>query len=124
MQPSPHPEVQKNLRHNFIVNVLDASFFGGGMGFTSTVTILPLFLDTLTDSTTLIAMIGSLGLIGWQLPQLLTARRVARLPLYKPLTVRVSLHERLPFFPLAMLAMSVSIFSPALAVILTFVFFG
>src|SRR5688572_19152864 len=120
MQPPSNPEIQKNLRHNFTVNVLDASFFGGGMGFASTVTVLPLFLSKLTESTTLIALIGSIGLVGWRLPQLLTAKRVARLPLYKPLTVRVSLHERLPFFPLALLAMSVTILSPVLAVILTF----
>jgi MFS family permease len=122
MQPSSHPDVIKNLRHNFVVNVLDSTFFGGGMGFTSQAVILPLFLSTLTDSTTLIALIASVGQIGWQLPQILTARRVAALPQYKSLTLRISIHERVPFFPLAVMGLLVTRLSPGIAVALTFLF--
>ena len=92
-----HPEIQKHFRHNFIVNVIDGAFFGLAMGMASTVTVIPLFVATLTDSTTLIGFIASLHIIGWQLPQILTASRVARLKRYLPMVVWMSFNERWPF---------------------------
>jgi MFS family permease len=87
------------------VNLLDGGFFGFGIGFASFVTILPLFVSTLTDSAILIGLIPAIHAVGWQLPQLLTAHHVARQRRYKPMVVRMTIHERLPFFCLIFVAL-------------------
>lgn len=53
-------EIQKNLKHNLIVNLLDGGFFGFAMGFSSFVTILPLFVSTMTHSALLIGLIPAI----------------------------------------------------------------
>lgn len=114
-------EILKNLRHNFIVNVLDGAFFGAGLGFASFVTVIPLFVNSLTDSTTIIGLIAALHVIGWQLPQLFTARKVAGLRLYKPMVLRRTIEERWPFLGLAVVALLIPVVSNQTALALTFV---
>ena len=80
----------ENVRYNVTVNILDASVFGLALGLASNMTVLPLFIDTLTNNTALIGLIASIQMIGWQLPQILTAKRVARLGRYKPMAVVMS----------------------------------
>ncbi len=113
-------EINKNLRFNFIVNVLDGNFFGFALGFASFVTILPLFVSTMTDSAILIGLVSAIHSVGWQLPQLLTVDRVTRLSRYKPMVVLMTLHERLPFFGLAVVAWFMPSLGPKLALLLTF----
>ncbi|WP_392533593.1 MFS transporter [Nostoc sp. C117] len=98
-------EIQKDLRHNFTVNVIESGFFGLGSGFASFITILPLFVSTLTDSALLIGLIPAIPRLGWQLPQLLTADKVARLQAYKPTVMLLTIHQKLPFLGLAVVAL-------------------
>jgi MFS family permease len=114
-------QIRKDFRHNFTVNVLDGTFFGLGLGFASSVTVIPLFINSLTDSTTLIGLIASIHMIGWQLPQLLTSNRVAGLSLYRPMVMRMTIHERWPFFGLAVVALLIPLVAPAVALALTFI---
>jgi len=97
-------EIQKNLRFNFIVNLLDGGFFGFAMGFTSFVTIIPLFVNTFTSSAILIGLIPAIHSMGWQLPQLLIANRVSRLKRYKWMVLWMTIHERIPFIGLGIIA--------------------
>jgi MFS family permease len=97
-------DTRRDLRYNLIVNLTDGSFFGLGMGFASFVTILPLFVSSMTSSALLIGLIPAIHNIGWQLPQLLTAQSIARQKRIKPLVLWMTLHERLPFLFLAGLA--------------------
>jgi MFS family permease len=113
-------EIQQHVRHNFVVNVLDGTFFGFALGLASYVTILPLFVSTMTDSTLLIGMVASIQPIGWQLPQLLVALRVARLRRYKRMVLLASLHERWPYFGLALVAWLLPTVGPQIALLLTF----
>jgi len=69
----------KNLKHNFTVNLLDGGLFGFGLGFASFTTMIPLFVATLTSSATLIGLVPAIHNVGWQLPQLLMAKRIARM---------------------------------------------
>ncbi len=115
-------DIQKNVRFNFTVNVMDGAFFGLGLGFTSYITVIPLFVSTLTDSSVLIGLIAAMHMIGWQLPQLLTANRVSRLRRYKPMVVLMTLNERVPFFALTLVALALPGMSRSLALILTFTF--
>jgi MFS family permease len=118
-----HTEIQKNLKHNFIVNILDAAFFGAALGFASFVTVIPLFVNSLTNSTTIIGLIASLHIIGWQLPQLFTAGQVARLPIFRPMVIYRTLHERWPFLALAGVALLIPLINHSqVALALTFLF--
>jgi MFS family permease len=97
-------EIRKHLRHNVTVNMLDGVFFGLAMGLASFVTVIPLFVSTLTDSVLLIGLIPAIHAVGWQLPQLLTVNRIARLRRYKPMALLMTIHERLPFLGLMVAA--------------------
>jgi MFS family permease len=92
------------LRFNYIVNVLDGSFFGAALGFASFVTVIPLFVSNFTDSATLIGLIPAIHTVGWQLPQVITASKVTRLSRIKPMVLFMTVQERLPFLGLAVLA--------------------
>jgi MFS family permease len=113
---------RSQLRYNFVVNVLDGGFFGFGIGVASFVTVIPLFVATLTDSTVLIGLIASIHMLGWQVPQLFTAKRVARLRRYKPMVILLTLHERWPFFGLAFVSLALPVLGRELALVLTFLF--
>jgi MFS family permease len=115
------PEIQKHVRHNFTVNIIDAGFFGfAALGLASSVTILPLFLNSFGASEILIGIVGSIHTIGWQLPQLFTAGMVARLRRFKPMVMMLTIHERWPFFGLALVALLVPFLHPGLIVALAF----
>src|SRR5210317_1853811 len=95
---------RKHLRYNVTVNLLDGGFFGFALGFASFTTIIPLFVSQLTDSAILIGLAPAIHTIGWQLPQLFTANRIRRLSRYKPMTLAMTIHERLPFLGFTLLA--------------------
>jgi MFS family permease len=115
------PEIQNSLKRNFVVNLLDGAFFGLALGFTSFVTILPLFVSTLTSSATIIGLVPAFHNVGWQLPQLLTANKVARQKRIKPMVLRNTFHERFPFLGLAVIALLIPTIGVQTALILTFV---
>jgi MFS family permease len=115
-----HPEIRKHLRHNTIVNLLDGAFFGSALGFASFVTVLPLFVSSLTDSALLIGLIPAIHAMGWQLPQLFTANRLSQEKVYRPAVLKATIHERLPFIGLALLAWFSTSLDRRLALVLTF----
>ena len=101
----PHEQfIDKYFAFNFTVNVIDGGFFGLGIGFASFVSVIPLFVSSLTDSAVLIGLIPAIHTAFWQLPQLLMSKRVSRLRKYKPMVVRLTFHERAPFLGLALVA--------------------
>mgnify|MGYP005836383087 CR=1 FL=1 len=112
--------IQDHLLHNFIVNVLDGGFFGAALGFASFITVIPLFVSSLTDSAILIGLIPAFHTVGWHLPQILTANQVSRLRRFKPLLLVLTLNERLPFFGLAIVALASMSLSVKTTLILTF----
>lgn len=112
--------IRKNLRFNFLVGLFDGGAFGLGMGFGSFAAIIPLFVHHMTDSALLIGLVPAIHNMGWQLPQLLTARWIGRLPRYKPLTLAMTVHERLPFLGLAALAFILPGSTTPLVLTLTF----
>jgi MFS family permease len=108
----PFAAARPHLRHNFVVHTIDAGFFGLGLGFASFVTLMPLFIATLTDLPLAIGLIAVVHPLGWHLPQLLTAGRVAKLSRYLPMVLVMTSNERLPFFALAGLALVASELEP------------
>jgi MFS family permease len=108
------------LLFNFTVNVLDGGFFGLALGFASFGTVIPLFINTMAPAAILVGLIPAIHAMGWQLPQIFTIGMVSRQTHYKPLTLKMTLHERLPFLGMAVIAWFVKPLGPAVAVILIF----
>src|SRR5512138_2386914 len=95
---------RKHLRYNVTVNLLDGGFFGLALGFASFGTILPLFVASMTNSATLIGLVPAIHGTGWLLPQLFTASYTSRLRRYKRNVLLMTIHERVPFLGLALVA--------------------
>ncbi len=111
---------RKHLRHNVIFNLLDGSFFGFAMGFVSFSTILPLFVASLTNSATLIGLVPAIHGTGWLLPQIFTASHTARLRRYKRTVLLATIHERVPFLALAVVAFFLPKIGTQAGLIITF----
>ncbi len=119
------PDLREKLRHNTVVNLADGSLFGFGlMGLASYVTIVPLFLSYLTESTALIGFVATLFYMGWQVPQLFVSHYVAGLRRYKPMTLVMTLIERLPYFGLALVAFAIPTIGTDAALALTLLLLG
>ncbi|HWQ05527.1 MAG TPA: MFS transporter [Longilinea sp.] len=112
--------IQRNLKYNVIINLFDGVFFGFAIGFVSFTTFLPLFVATMTDSAILIGLVPAVHNMGWLLPQLFTSKTVARLKILKPYVLINTIHERLPFFFLALVAWLIPTIGPTIALVLTF----
>ena len=113
--------VRKHLKHNITVNLLDGAFFGFGWGFGSVGTIVTLFVSRMTHSAVLIGLIPAIHAVGWQLPQLFMANSVSRLRRYKPMVMWMTIHERLPFLGLALVAFCMAALGNKVALGLTFI---
>ncbi len=120
MVPAIEAYIQKHLRFNFMIGMFDGGFFGLGMGFASFAAIIPLFVSHLTHSALLIGLVPAIHNVGWQLPQLLTAGWIARVKRYKPLTLWMTIHERVPYLGLAILALYLPFTTARIALIITF----
>jgi MFS family permease len=112
--------IRKHLPYNVAINMADAAFFGAGWGFSSYGTIIPLFISGMTESAILIGLIPAINAVGWQLPQLLNANQVSRLRQYKPMVMLMTIHERIPFLGLALVAWMLPTFGPAITLPLVF----
>jgi MFS family permease len=96
--------VRQNLRHNYTVNILDGAFFGMALGMASFTTIIPLFISTLTTSATLIGLIPAIHTMGWQLPQLFSAKKLSRFTYFRGYVSFITAQERIPYLGLALIA--------------------
>jgi len=112
--------IHKNLKFNMTVNILDGAFFGLAIGFSSFVTVLPLFINTMTQSALLIGLIPAIHAAGWQFPQLFFSRHVSRQSRYKPMTLFLTIQERIPFLGLALIAWFIPILGIEAALVLSF----
>lgn len=112
--------VQKHLRFNFTVGMFDGGFFGFGIGFASFAAIIPLFVSHLTNSALLIGLVPAIHNVCWQLPQLLAAGWTSRAKRYKPLVLWMTIHERVPYLGLAIIALYVPFTTKQTALMLIF----
>ena len=113
---------RRHLRYNIIAGLLDGGFFGVALGFGSFGTILPLFVASMTDSATLIGLVPAIHAAGWLLPQLFTANHTARLRRYKRTVLMMTIHERIPFLGLALVAFLLPRIGLQAGLIMTFLF--
>jgi len=90
-----------DLRWNFAAGVIDAAGWGTAMGLISATTVLPLFVQQLTESPFAVGMIQASMLFGWLLPGIATAGWVDRQPQVKASVMWVAALERLALFVVA-----------------------
>jgi MFS family permease len=90
-----------DLRWNFGAAVIDAAGWGTGMSLVSATTILPLFVQRLTDSPIAVGMIQAVMLFGWLLPGILVSGWVERLPRVKTSVMWIAALERIALFAMA-----------------------
>jgi hypothetical protein len=119
--PTLEESVRNTLKYNTTVNLLDGAFYGLGWGFGSVGTIITLFVSRMTHSAVLIGLIPAIHAVGWQLPQLFMANSVSRLRRYKPMVMWMTIHERLPYLGLALVALFMTALGNKAALVLTFI---
>lgn len=93
--------IERDLRHNLIVNTADGAFWLFGIAFVSSATILPVYVSHLTDSSIAVGAVSALEALGWFLPQLFVAPLVEGITRVKPWVLLLGLIERAPFLLLA-----------------------
>lgn len=120
MLTSLEKEIRQDLKHNVTVGLWDGGLFGIALGFASFGTILPLFVATMTDSTTLIGLVPAIHSAGWLLPQLFTASHVSRLRRFKRTVILTTIHERIPFLGFGVIALLMPFIGRQVGLILTF----
>lgn len=114
----------KNFRHNYLVNVLDGSFFWLGYSFIAPSVILPLYVSHFTSNKILIGLVAVISSMGYFFPQLFTSNWVEQIPIKKVLPVNLGFFtERLPvlFLPFTVLF---ALQSPRLALTALLFFFA
>ncbi len=89
--------IRKHQTWNFTANFLDLTFFNLAMSFIYGATVLSLYASHLTSSAVLIGLIPAIQSVGFSIPQLLLAHMAERLPRKKPLIMKISVMERLPY---------------------------
>ncbi len=97
--------IESNHRWNFVVNVLDLTFYNLALSFIFGSTVLSLYTSYLTSSAILIGLIPAVQSVGFYLPQLLLARKSSMMPRKKPFLVRISVFERMPYIFVALIAL-------------------
>ncbi len=121
MLTSLEKDIRQNLKHNIAANMADGALFGLALGFASFGTILPLFVASMTHSALLIGLVPAIHAVGWQLPQLFTASYVSRLRSYKRSVLLMTVHERIPFLGLAIVALLLPFIGLQTGLIVTFI---
>jgi len=110
-----------HVRRNALAFIGESAWFGLGLVFASTTTVIPDFISRLTGSAVLVGLIISLTEGAWRIPQLLVANWLSSKPRKKPYLTRAGLIGR-PAYLLFALALALGATRiPTLAVALFFV---
>lgn len=110
--------VETHLRRNFTSLALDYGFFGLGMSFASTTTILPALAERLGAPNLLLGALPSIVLLGRSLPAIFSARLIESLPRKLPVILLYTGWERIPWLLLAIAVYLMAESDPALVLTL------
>jgi MFS family permease len=118
-------EIQKNFKVNFTVNLMDVAFYMFGYSFFDASTILPVFVSHFTQNPILIGLIPFINTAGFLVPQLFSSNFVERAPVKKFFPFNLGLFfERLPILLIVISTFFFAGRSPALALLLFFLFYA
>ncbi len=119
------PFVQKNLRWNFSVNLLDITFITLAFSLISRETIMPLLISNLTDSKIAIGLVPAIFSICFYLPQLFAANHAERLKRKLPFVMFIGgLLERVPYLLAALAIALFAVSAPTLTLLSLYLVIG
>jgi len=104
-------KLEKNYKHNFILLVLDNAFFTFSTSLLSQDTILPAFLNNLTNNAVLIGLIPAIYNLGFFLPQIISSFVVQNLPRRKTYILFIAIMERVAILLIASSTHLINVFS-------------
>jgi MFS family permease len=84
LTPTPIPSVEKNLRYNYALGLVNGAIFGFVDALIAPSLTLAIFVTALGGSSFLVGLLSAIYNGGWFMPQFLIAHRLQRLPLKKP----------------------------------------
>jgi len=116
--------VKRHFRRNFIVNAGDFAFYILGLNFVSQLTILPAFVRKLTSSNFIIGLIPAINVMGWRLPQIVSARYVERLERKMPFILVVAIGERIAWLFISLAVFFLAGSTPVWALLGFFIFYA
>jgi hypothetical protein len=93
---------RRNFRHNLAFNILDSAVWQFGISFAAPTTILAVYVSHLTPNPIAVGLSLAMLDMGFFLPQLFTARFVARLARAKPYVLTIGALQRFPYWLLAL----------------------
>ncbi|MEN6478308.1 MAG: MFS transporter, partial [Anaerolineales bacterium] len=99
--------VERHATWNFVVNLLDLTFFNLASSLVLGATVLTLYASHLVESAVLIGLVITVQSVGAFLPQLLMSRQAERSPIKKKLVGRITIFERIPYGWLCLLILLV-----------------
>lgn len=94
---------RKHFKRNFFLGVSNGVLFNFAWAFTSTSTVLPLFISQLTPSQILIGLASTLEALGWFLPQIAIAAITLHRKNQKPIYIKTAFLRGGSFFLFAIL---------------------
>ena len=94
---------RKHFKRNFFLGVSNGVLFNFAWAFTSTSTVLPLFISKLTPSQILIGLASTLEALGWFLPQIAIAAMTLHRKYQKPVYIKTAFLRGGSFFLFAIL---------------------
>ncbi len=117
--------VQRNLRWNFSVNLIDITFITLAFSLISRETIMPLLISNLTDSKIAIGLVPAIFSICFYLPQLFAANHAERLKRKLPFVMLIGgVLERVPYFFVAIAVGVFAISAPELTLLAVYLAIG
>ena len=122
--PSYIDEVNKKFRPNFILIILDSSFYTFSLAMMSVDTIMPYFVSCLTTNSILVGLISAIYSFGSYFPQLFGAHLASRTKNRKWLVFKISLAERFGILMIALIAQFMGFFDRNFLLFLFFLAFA
>jgi MFS family permease len=118
----PDPEIHaRRTRTAYRRGIANGILFAIGMAFVDPVTVLPTFVSRLTTSEVAVGLISTLGMSGWFLPQLISARYLQPRPHKRPLYIVSATFRALGLLALVPLTYFLALGRPTAALIAFFI---
>lgn len=113
--------IEKNLRYNYIVGVLNGAIFGFVDALAAPSLTLALFVTQLGGSSFLVGLLAAIYNGGWYVPQFLVSHRLAQLPVKKQLYTAAAIVRIICWFFIVLATYLLGASQPALLLTIFFI---
>lgn len=113
----------EHQRRNFLFLMLDGATFAFAISLLSETTIIPAFVQALSDSSVLVGLVAATFAVGRYLPQLVGAHLVRGRARRKPLLLAIVIAERIGILAIAITAQLIGVVSTEVVLVIFFIAF-